>query len=82
MLLNRLNRLSVPVPPSTNDYKTDNGSVDEQAYEKAMQNYEKQKNKYDRITSNIYKQLDIISEKIKVLNNKMTEIQENVMNLA
>ena len=82
MLLNRLNRLSVPVPPSTNDYRTDNDSVDEQAYEKAMQNYEKQKNKYDRITSSIFKQLDIISEKLKVLDNKMTEIQENVMNLT
>lgn len=80
-LLNRLNRLSVPTPPSTNDYRTDNGSIDEQAYEQAIQNFEKQKNKYDRITNSISKLLGVISEKLQVLDNKMTEIQENAMKL-
>lgn len=74
-LVRRLNNLVPPIPPSTEDYLNSDGSVDESAYSDAVNEYEYNCYKFDRIQAALNSQLDKINDSIKTQNKKLAQLQ-------
>lgn len=73
-IYNQLLNIQVPVPPSTENCKNPDGSVNEDAYAEAFYKYENEKSEYDLKVSKFNAQIrDIVNE----INRINMEIQKN-----
>lgn len=82
VLNNRLNSLVPPKVPSTNDYLNHNGTVNERAYKRVFERYEKQRSQFDRITARIKERLENIHNTLNTINSREIELQAEIEELA
>ena len=76
--------IQVPTPPSANDYKKPDGSVDEKAYETAFKNYENQKNEYNKRIQKLEAEISVLyNEEAKIdmelqkQTNELNQLEKN-----
>ena len=73
-----ISSLNIPNPPSTNDYLKPDGSLDEEAYEKAYNDYEQKISQYDQTVSKLEMEAGEIRNEISAIDMR---IQNNSANL-
>ena len=61
---NQIYNLPVPVPPSTQDYVTEDGKIDEKAYERAYNDYQHAAGEYDREWTRLSELLQFLNEEL------------------
>lgn len=71
----QLRAMPTPLPPRINDFKTSNGTTEQNAYNKAMSEYRQEVKEYENKINELNKQVIEISVRLDSLDNEIAELE-------